>query len=253
MRNLIDLHCHILPGLDDGAKTLADSLQMAEAALDQEITHILCTPHHANGRYSNPKEKVIRATANLQKELDQRHLPLTLLEGQEIRIHGEIIQEIKQDQLLFTDLNDTYLLIELPTQDVPAYSQQLFFQLRTLGKVPVIVHPERNKVFMQDPNQLSPFLEMGCLAQLTAPSLVGIYGKTVQQVAQKMVQNNLVQMVASDAHGVDKRTFYLKEAYESMNGERALLMQKVAKEIVNGDPVHYLKYRGEKKRKFRLF
>ncbi len=207
---MIDLHCHILPGVDDGAASLQESLSMAEQAIAQGITHLLCTPHHNNGRYENEKSSVIAAVHHLQNALDERNLPLTLLEGQEVRVTGELITAIEKDHLLFTDITDTYLLLEFPTQDVPAFSESLFFELRTLGKVPVIVHPERNAIFREDPNRLIPFLEMGCLAQLTAPSIVGIFGKQIQKTAHEMVTHNLVQMVASDAHGISKRRFYLK-------------------------------------------
>ena len=254
---MIDLHCHILPGVDDGAASLQESLSMAEQAIAQGITHLLCTPHHNNGRYENEKSSVIAAVHHLQNALDQRNLPLTLLEGQEVRVTGELITAIERDHLLFTDITDTYLLLEFPTQDVPAFSESLFFELRTLGKVPVIVHPERNAIFREDPNRLIPFLEMGCLAQLTAPSIVGIFGKQIQKTAYEMVMHNLVQMVASDAHGISKRRFYLKEAYEIIEQEwgkqKVLQMQQVARDLVNGDNVTYPSYTEVKKKKFGLF
>lgn len=250
---MIDLHCHILPGVDDGADSLETSLAMAKEAVQQGITHILCTPHHNNGRYENLKATVVQAVALLQAELDKEQIALTLFEGQEVRISGELLQEINNDRILFTDLGDTYLLIELPTMDIPAYTEELFFELRTKGKVPVIVHPERNAKFREDPNRLLPYLEMGCLAQLTAPSLVGTFGKSIQKTAQEMVEHNLVQMMASDAHGVHKRKFHLKEAYELMGKEKAELMQQVAKDLVNGDQVTYPSPQRVKKRKFGLF
>ena len=83
---MIDLHCHILPGVDDGAENIEASIAMAEQAVSQGITHILCTPHHNNGKYTNPKSEVISLVASLQAELDKRKLPLTVLEGQEVRI-----------------------------------------------------------------------------------------------------------------------------------------------------------------------
>ena len=111
MGEMIDLHCHILPGIDDGSDTLEDSIAMAEKAIRQGITHILCTPHHNNGSYDNPKSEVITHVADLQAEFDKHNIALTLLEGQEVRITGELINEIKQDEILFTDLEDTYILI----------------------------------------------------------------------------------------------------------------------------------------------
>lgn len=250
---MIDLHCHILPNIDDGADSIETSLAMAKEAVRQGITHILCTPHHNNGRYENPKATVVQAVALLQKELDKQQVDLTLFEGQEVRITGDLLQEVNDDRILFTDLTNTYVLIEFPTMDIPAYTEQLFFELRAQERVPVIVHPERNAKFREDPNRLLSYLEMGCLAQLTAPSLVGTFGKSIQKTAQVMVDHNLVQMVASDAHGVNKRRFHLKEAYELVGNEKAELMQQVAKDVINGDEVAYPSPEKVKKKKFGLF
>lgn len=254
---MIDLHCHILPGIDDGAETMEASIAMAEKAISQGITHILCTPHHNNGKYHNPKSDVISLVSSLQSELDQRNLPLTVLEGQEVRITGDLIADIRNDDILFTDLDDTYILIEFPTMEVPTYSEQVFFELKSLGKTPVIVHPERNAYFRKDPNNLIPFLEMGCLAQLTAPSYMGVFGKDIQKTAKLMVEYNLVQMVASDAHGVKKRTFYMKETYEQIAkdfGQKKVdAMREVAKDLINGDPVSFQDFQEVKKKKFGLF
>ena len=254
---MIDLHCHILPGIDDGAETMEASIAMAEKAISQGITHILCTPHHNNGKYHNPKSDVISLVSSLQSELDQRNLPLTVLEGQEVRITGDLIADIRNDEILFTDLDDTYILIEFPTMEVPTYSEQVFFELKSLGMTPVIVHPERNAYFRKDPNNLLPFLEMGCLAQLTAPSYMGVFGKDIQKTAKLMVEYNLVQMVASDAHGVKKRTFYMKETYEEIAkdfGQKKVdAMREVAKDLINGDPVSFQDFQEVKKKKFGLF
>ena len=254
---MIDLHCHILPGIDDGAENLDASIAMAEKAIDQGITHILCTPHHNNGKYTNPKTSIIDQVAKLQAELDKRNLPLTLFEGQEVRITGTLVEEIKNDRILFTDIEDTYILIEFPTLDIPAYTEQLFFKLRSMKKIPIIVHPERNAKFREDPNLLIPFLDMGCLAQLTAPSYVGIFGKSIQKTAKIMVENNLVQMVASDAHGVHKRNFHLAEAYKKIQkdfgNEVVSEMQQVAKDIANGDAITYPSYNEVKTKKFGWF
>lgn len=254
---MIDLHCHILPGIDDGAETIEDSVAMAEKAIGQGITHILCTPHHNNGSYENPKSEVIPRVAALQQEFEKRHLDLTLLEGQEVRITGDLLEEINNDQILFTDLQDTYLLIEFPTMDVPNFSDQIFFELRAMGKVPVIVHPERNAVFREDPNRLIPYLEMGCLAQLTTPSYIGVFGKDIQKTAKQMVEHNLVQMMASDAHGIKKRTFAMKEAFHQIghdfDEEKVKTMEQVAKDLINGDAVTYPDYTEVKKKRFGLF
>lgn len=254
---MLDLHCHILPGVDDGALTLDDSLAMAEKAISQGITHLMCTPHHNNGKYSNPANQVIEQVARLQQELDQRNLNLTLLEGQEVRITGTLLEDIAKGDILFTDLDDTYILLEFPTGEVPAYTEQLFFQLLSQGHTPVIVHPERNAVFRKDPNELIPFLEMGVLTQLTAPSIVGVFGKEIQKTAKQMLKNNMLYMVASDAHNLRQRGFYLKEACEIIRKEygqsKVDEMMQMAKDLVNGDAVKKPQFTEIRERKFNFF
>lgn len=247
---MIDLHSHILPGVDDGAQTLEDSLELARKAISQGITHLMCTPHHNNGKYNNPADKIIREVANLQGELDKRGLDLTLLEGQEVRLTEFLLTAIQRDEILFTDLDNTYLLIEFPTNEVPIYAEQVFYQLLNRGQVPVIVHPERNAVFREEPNRLVSFLEMGTLTQLTAPSIVGIFGSDIQQMARQMLEHNMLYMVASDAHNLRHRTFLMKEAYKEIEkiGGREMVeaMQQMAKDLVNGDPVARPKYQAIK-------
>ncbi len=237
---MLDLHCHILPGVDDGAQTIDDSLKMANKAVKQGITHILCTPHH-NRRYQNPKSEVMSAVEELQAVLDEKGIPLILFEGQEVRIHDQLVQEIEQDRILFIDVTDQYLLIEFPTAEIPHYAESVLYELCQMGKVPVIVHPERNLGFQEEPNQLLYFLNMGCLAQLTAPSIVGVFGKPVQKLSHRLIKNGLVQMVASDAHNLKQRDFYLKEASEYIvkhfGESRWEQMDQMCRDVVNGDPV----------------
>lgn len=253
---MIDLHCHILPGLDDGAQNVEDSLAMAHKAVASGITHILCTPHH-NGKYRNEKDVIIEAVAQLQQVLDAENIPLTLYEGQEVRISGEIIEEYEAGKLLGTDVNDHYMLIEFPTQDVPQYTERLFFELLAKGITPVIVHPERNSVFIEDPNKLIPFIEMGVLTQMTAPSYVGVFGKKIQKVSEQMLSHNLIHMMASDAHNLRTRDFYLEEAFTKLRKEygkeKVYDFETVAKALINGDDVRIPTYQEIKKKRFGLF
>ncbi|EOI00172.1 protein-tyrosine phosphatase [Enterococcus haemoperoxidus ATCC BAA-382] len=254
---MIDLHCHILPGIDDGAQSIDDSIDMAEMAVKQGITHILCTPHHNNGKYDNSAGKVISCVSALQEELDRRKVPLTLFEGQEVRIGGELLEQIQTNDILFADLNNRYLLIEFPTNEIPAYSKQMFYKLLEAGHVPIIVHPERNSKFIEDPNRLLPFLEMGVLTQLTAPSYVGIFGSKIEKIAKQMVAHSMVYMMASDAHNIDKRGFFMKKAYDAiaadMGSDYVEAMQQMAKDILNGDDIQRPEFKEIKKKKFGLF
>lgn len=244
---MFDLHCHILPGMDDGAQTLEESLVMAQKAVQQGITHILCTPHY-NQRFHNTKNEILEAVPKLQTELDKRDIPLTLFEGQEVRISDQMPEELAAGQLLCADVTDRYLLVEFPTRDIPDYAEVVLYKLCRQGVTPVIVHPERNREFQKEPNRLLPFLDMGCLAQLTAPSIVGEFGKDVQRLSHQLVQNRMVQMVASDAHGLKTRDFYLKEAYQYIHKEidpqLIPYMDQVCRDIINGDPTTIAHYTG---------
>lgn len=249
----VDLHCHLLPGVDDGAQNLADALALGKKAVSQGITHILCTPHHENGRYLNPKEKVILKTNELQRAFEKEGIPLKVFPGQEIRLFPEILPAIENDHILFCDLEERYLLIEFPSHEAPSYALPLLGELVAKGKVPIIVHPERNGTFIKNPNALIDYLDMGCLAQLTAPSLVGRFGKKIQKTAETMVRHGFVQLMASDAHHINKRSFYLEEAYEVMaekwGKEKVVAFEEVAKDILNGNPIMPVDYEKVKKEK----
>ncbi|MGX7014866.1 tyrosine-protein phosphatase [Vagococcus silagei] len=241
----IDIHCHILPGIDDGAQNLEASLLMAEAAVEEGITHILCTPHHNNGVYLNPREHVIKHVAALQEELDKRKIPLTLFEGQEIRLSTDITYRVETQDILFADLTDTYLLIEFPSSNIPAYAEQVLFELCANGYRPIIVHPERNAQIMKEPNDLVPFIEMGCLAQLTNASLLGLFGREIEKTSHTLIKHNLVHLIASDAHVHEgRRAFHMQEAYAKLEKEygenRRKLFEKTALNIISGEKVDTL-------------
>lgn len=236
---MIDLHCHLLHGIDDGARTLEDSLEMAEMAVAEGITHILVTPHHKNGKYENIKKDIVRLTDELQENLDARGIALTLFPGQEVRLNGDLFADIEKDEILFTDEGKQYVLIEFPTLSIPRYAESLFFQMQQQNITPVIVHPERNQEIIADPNVLLTYIEKGALAQLTASSYVGVFGKELAELSSRLIEANLVHILASDAHNTNGRSFHMKEAFAKMEKEfgleKVLLFQQNAKDLINGD------------------
>lgn len=237
----VDLHCHILPGIDDGARDLEESIEMAKMAVEDGIGHILCTPHHLNGRFENNRNEVIEKVAALQEELDRQKIPLELYEGQEVHLNEEIPNQLRAGNILCADLSDKYFLLEFPTDDIPAFAEPLINEILVMGKTPIIVHPERNSKMIKDPNRLLPFIEMGCLAQLTAPSICGHFGKKIKKTAEIMLDHNMVHMVASDAHNTTTRPFMMTQAFnviEQQFGEdMATFLQNMARHILNGDEV----------------
>ena len=154
---MIDIHCHILPGIDDGAKSIEDSIQMAKEAVSQGITTIIATPHY-NSKYVNEKPAIIAAAAELSETLSKEQIPLTILPGQETRIYGELLEDYDSGKLL--PLADTsYFFIELPSGHVPRYTERVLFDVQMKGLVPIIVHPERNQEIIQNPDLLYQLCE----------------------------------------------------------------------------------------------
>lgn len=238
---MIDLHCHILPDVDDGPKNWEMSIEMAKLAVDEGITHILATPHHMNRHWMNPKHNVLALVDELQDRLDAEEIPLTIFPGQEVRLHGEILANIQNDEICFVDEFNQYVLIEFPTATVPEYANRLFYDMQSAGITPVIVHPERNHAILKDPNILYEFVNRGILVQVTAASFVGKFGKEIEKLSTQLIEANLVHFIASDAHNVTSRKYYMKQAYEKLEKyfgkEKVHAFHQVTKDLVNGDVV----------------
>ncbi|HLR92391.1 MAG TPA: CpsB/CapC family capsule biosynthesis tyrosine phosphatase [Atopostipes sp.] len=238
---MIDLHCHILPGVDDGARDWKESLEMARLAVDEGITHILATPHHMNRQWINPKTEVFALVDELQSRIDQEDIPLTIFPGQEVRLHGEILENIQNDTICFIDELNQYVLVEFPTAEVPAYTERLFYELQSAGITPVVVHPERNHAILNNPNILYEFVQRDVLAQVTAASYLGYFGKKIEKLSVQLIEADLVHFVASDAHNVTNRKFYMKEAVEKLEKEfgveKVEAFDQTSRDLVNGDVV----------------
>ncbi|RRG18152.1 tyrosine protein phosphatase [Weissella viridescens] len=251
---MIDIHCHLLPGLDDGSDSLDHSLELAQAAVADGITHALMTPHHMNGRYVNHAPEVAQATADFQDALDAAQIPLVVFASQEVRINGELLTALDAGDILTTDPFGTYMLLEFPSEEVPAYSEKMIFDIQQRGIIPIIVHPERNQGFMDKPEQLYEFINRGALAQVTASSYVGVFGKKVQAFAQDIIDNGLAQFLASDAHYMENRDYVMGDAFAQLVREKgqktADLFDKNAKAAINGDPIQRLVPQPIKKKRF---
>lgn len=210
---MIDIHSHILPGVDDGAKTEEDSIAMAKAAVEQGISTIIATPHHRNRRFDNYKEEIVTNVAILNDLLKERNIPLTVVPGQEVRIYGEILEDFKKGEIQ-TLYQSKYILIEFPMGEVPQYAEKLLYDLQVAGLFPVIAHPERNQELLENPDRMYELIRNGALSQITAASLVGKFGKEIEQFSHQLIESNLTHFIASDAHNTSTRGFLLKEAYD---------------------------------------
>lgn len=221
MVKLIDLHCHILPSVDDGAQTLEDSIAMAREAISDGIGTIIATPHHFNGIYTNHKEEVMEKVESLQLELAKHNIPILILPGQEVHIYSELVNDLKNNRIVTH--HDKYMLLELPHNQVPSITTQMIYEIQLQGITPIIPHPERNDKLRDHPNLLYQLVKRGALSQITAGSIIGKFGKKVQKFSFQCIEHNLCHFISSDAHRISgKRSFYLTEAYSSIAKEFSL-------------------------------
>ena len=254
---LVDIHCHILPGIDDGSKDWETSIKLAHAAVKDGITHAVVTPHTLNGRYLNHKKDVIKLTAAYQKRLKDENIPLTVFPGQEVRISGDLPQALDDDDILFLDEDGRYMLLEFPSDDVPSYAKDMIFKIMQRGITPIIVHPERNSRILKEPVILQELIEQGCLVQITASSYIGTFGKDIEEMSRKFIEAGQCSCFASDAHDLPKRKYEYSEALEKLSNEFG---QGVAQEyrdnaqaLVNGDNVQMNWRPLKKKKRFWIF
>ena len=201
---MIDLHCHILPGIDDGAAELSVSIEMAKAFVADGVTVAACTPHILPGLYHNSGPQIRQATADLQQVLDQEGILLKLVAGADNHVTPSFIDELRSGHLL--SLADTrYVLVEPPHHVAPPRIEDLFFSLLVAGFVPILTHPERLAWIESHYPTVQRLAQAGVWMQLTAASLSGAFGRTARYWGERMLDEGLVQFLATDAHDVKRR------------------------------------------------
>ncbi len=220
---MIDLHTHLLPDWDDGAKNWDDLTKMIEIARRDGIRKIGLAPHlYRLNKYESDIPLLKVKTA--QFKVKTAGAPVVFFEGTEIFIHHEIIASLREHGLTINRSN--YFFIEFPSEYILPGVKELFFNIRQAGFTPIISHPERNAAFQDKPELLADLIKMGCLAQVTAKSLTGGFGSQVKQTADFFTARNLVHLIASDAHDPQRRPPILSGAVEvarRISGEKKAL------------------------------
>ncbi|MFE8698115.1 tyrosine-protein phosphatase [Cytobacillus sp. FJAT-53684] len=239
---MIDIHCHILSGVDDGSKDLNDSLELAKAAVKEGIHTIIATPHHKNGSYENPKQAILQKVDELNKLLTKEKIPLSILPGQEPRIYGELLADYHKDEILTLANGGQYLFIELPSGNVPRYTEQLLFDIQMAGLTPIIVHPERNQELIERPDVLYQLVKKGALTQITASSVAGYFGKKIKRFTSQLIDANLTHFVSSDAHNIQNRSFKMIEGLDEIEKQYGVdmvyLFTENAELLIEGKAVY---------------
>jgi protein-tyrosine phosphatase len=210
---MIDIHHHLLYGLDDGSPDLQTSLEMCRLAVAEGITHIVCTPH-ANNRYPYQPEVNAEKLATLRDAIEKEGLPLTLGIGCDFHLSFDNIQSLKEHPTRYTINGKDYLLVELPDHGIARGMSEAFYEMQLAGVTPILTHPERNATLQTDLSRLANWLRGGVLVQVTAGSVTGQMGRTAERISHQLLENRWVHFIATDAHNLTSRSPQPHRAYE---------------------------------------
>lgn len=223
MEGLVDIHCHLLPGIDDGAADLEASIQMARQSVDQGVDTIVVTPHQLGAFEYNRGDDIRRRTRELQAELDQQNIPLEVLPGADVRIEDRMLDGLDANNVLTLGDHGLHVLLELP-HELYFPLEPLLKQLERRGITGILSHPERNAGILADQELVESLVDAGCLMQVTGGSLLGGFGPESQAMAEWMARRGLIHFLSTDAHSPKRRRPRLGEALEvatKLAGEEA--------------------------------
>ena len=210
---MIDIHHHLLYGLDDGADSLETSVEMARLAVAEGITHVVCTPHANSYHVFDPALNAARIE-ELRARLTAEKISLTLGLGCDFHLSYDNAKQALAEPARFSINGLGYLLVEVPDYGLPPGLTETFYQLRLAGLTPILTHPERNATLQHEPERLKEWLRAGVLIQVTADALTGHKGRRAQQVGHELLEKRWVHFLATDAHNLTTRPPRMREAYE---------------------------------------
>lgn len=214
---MIDLHAHVLPGLDDGPETLEESLQLLRTMQEQGVHTIVAAAHALDGRYNATREGVLRGLELVRAAAHTAGLTVKILPSMELYLGYDLLRAVKTGQVL--GLNQSrYLVVELPHREYPIYTDRALFELMIAGYRPILNHPERNTAILRNPDLMYELAEKGVLAMVTAASLTGRFGREVQAAARAFVEEGAATLVVSDAHDLRGRKPDLAEGLAVARG-----------------------------------
>ncbi|WP_117168479.1 tyrosine-protein phosphatase [Paraliobacillus sediminis] len=236
---MIDINCHILPGIDNGSKHMQESVSIAKTALAQGIDTIVATPKHMNGKYHNFKQQIIQQVVILNQRLEEEEVAVTVLPGQEIRVYGEFIDSLEKDHLLTINETQGYLLMDLPSNHIPSYMMQLIFNLQIKGYKPIIAHPEMNPFIREDPDLLYELVKQGALIQIATDSIVGKNSRKVQKFTLEIIQAGLAHFIGSEASHASSYSYQaaVRKIRKHFGNEMTYLFFENALSLTKGEAI----------------
>lgn len=220
---MYDIHCHIIPGVDDGADSMSETIEMLNIAASNLTQGIICTPHSNipdsfENYWSDELESRFKA---IEEEIAKRQLPIKIFRGHEVFLAGDVSEHLKKRELRTLN-NSKYVLVELYPFEKEYYAYKKLAALVAEGYVPIVAHPERYAFVIENPEVIVNIKDLGCLIQLNKGSLKGRFGDVVKYAAHRVLDERKADFVASDAHSPYKRTTNLTDVHEMISTEYSL-------------------------------
>lgn len=216
--DFVDVHSHILPGLDDGAHDLGAAVDMLRMAYEDGIKYVILTPHYIPGTMEISRHEVQKAITGIRDIIKAEGIDVEVFPGNEVYLDARTVRAVESN-MVFTLNESRYVLIELPVTEMYMYIRNVLFELVLKGYVPIIAHPERNPGLSGQPGMLMELIEEGALVQVNSSSLVGLYGKKVYEAAHSFLKQGIVHFVGTDAHSPSGRKPLLRRAYDAVESE----------------------------------
>jgi protein-tyrosine phosphatase len=237
---MIDIHCHILPGLDDGSRSWDMTLKMCHLAIQDGITHIVATPH-ADDTYAYSRDLARDLVTELDNKFGDR---LAFSVGSDFHFSFENIEDAIAHSRRYTIATTQYLLLELSDYGIPPQVRDGLLRLQAAGMIPIITHPERNAILQRTPERVLEWVDSGCLVQVTASAVTGFWGPIAKRVAMWLMEHGAVHVLATDAHDVKNRPPILSEGRDAVSKRfggdfaRVLVLDNPAA-IIAGQPLPF--------------
>lgn len=213
---MIDLHTHILPGVDDGVRSDEEAVEFARVAVEDGIRRVVATPHCKDGFFVNSRADVLREVARLREQLRAAGVELQVEPGAEVHICPDLVQRIHDGRATTLADNGKTLLLELSLTQYPVELENLVFQLNLAGVVTLFAHPERIRYFQDDPERYANLVRLGAYGQITTGSVLGRFGSDVESFSKELLRRGLVHVLATDAHNLRGRAPRMREAVEAI-------------------------------------
>jgi protein-tyrosine phosphatase len=236
-QDYIDIHCHCLPGIDDGPATQNDALALCRSLVDDGVTTVIATPHQL-GQYDgcNEAPEIRKAVLSLNEELEKNHIPLTVMPGGDVRLDERICQLLKDDKIMTLADGGKYILLELPSE-ILIDIEPLIVELASLDVKVIVSHPERHFVLNRYYDVIPKWLRHSALLQITAGSLLGNFGPLAERAAWHYIKAGWVSLVATDSHNLRGRRPRMRDAFRNISLKMG---QTTAHKLCNENPLRVL-------------